>query len=129
MQREHEIKTRLQNVGPILTDGALARCFGTAASNCRLRGAVEVLKDLKCSACSLEQQLARAFFLSHNEDMKNTAQSLCHNACDQVCLVLSPSRSLNFPARLRPDSGVSAEAGALPTARLLPGSNRQGTLS
>jgi hypothetical protein len=64
-QREHEIKNRLQNVGPILTD-------------------VEVLKDLKCSACSLEQQLARAFFLSHNEDMKNTAQSLCHNACDQV---------------------------------------------
>jgi len=64
-QREHEIKTRLQNVGPILTD-------------------VEVLKDLKCSACSLEQQLARAFFLSHNEDMKKTAQSLCHNACEQV---------------------------------------------
>jgi len=64
-QREHEIKTRLQNVGPILTD-------------------VEVLKDLKCSACSLEQQLARAFFLSHNEDMKKIAKSLCSNVCDQV---------------------------------------------
>jgi hypothetical protein len=62
-QRENEIKQALPQKLNVLTE-------------------LEVLKDIMCSACSLEQVFAQAFMSSCNSDLREIARMCCGNVCE-----------------------------------------------
>jgi hypothetical protein len=63
--REQEIKSKLQQVIPVLTCG-------------------EAICSVKLRACILEQKLAETFFTSMDPELKSITQQCCENLCNNL---------------------------------------------